>query len=310
MKNKFVNSVRIEGYVYQHSLAVKQVKNQKSENFGKDFINGKVSIATDEECMNVVDVHFSYVTPTTKNGGANRTYNVLNQIMNGATVLNGGKENALKVQIDTSIALNDFYDKDGQLASPKRLEGGFATIINALNPDEAERNKFTTDILITSVVRTEADEEKKIDSDYVTIRGVIFDFRKSILPTDFRIRNEAGMAFFEDLGATKDEPVFTKIWGNVVSQTVTTKIEEPTAFGVPSIRTVTRSNKEYLVTGTAQEPGELSEATITMEELAKAVQDRNTYLATVKKNQEEYEASKNSGNAAAAPVVNNNAFNF
>ena len=32
------NTERIEGRIYQHDLAVKQVQNQASENFGKDFI--------------------------------------------------------------------------------------------------------------------------------------------------------------------------------------------------------------------------------------------------------------------------------
>ena len=40
MKQKFINQVNIEGYVYQHSLEVKTVKDPQSENFGKEFING------------------------------------------------------------------------------------------------------------------------------------------------------------------------------------------------------------------------------------------------------------------------------
>ena len=36
------NKERIEGRIYQHDLAIKQVQNQSSENFGKDFIAGNI----------------------------------------------------------------------------------------------------------------------------------------------------------------------------------------------------------------------------------------------------------------------------
>ena len=37
---KITNKEKIEGRLYEHSLAVKQVQKVESENFGKDFING------------------------------------------------------------------------------------------------------------------------------------------------------------------------------------------------------------------------------------------------------------------------------
>ena len=35
---KCVNAEHLEGYVYQHSLTVKQVKNEQSKNFGHDYL--------------------------------------------------------------------------------------------------------------------------------------------------------------------------------------------------------------------------------------------------------------------------------
>ena len=45
---KCVNAEHLEGYVYQHSLTVKQVKNEQSKNFGQDFISGDLEIAVDD----------------------------------------------------------------------------------------------------------------------------------------------------------------------------------------------------------------------------------------------------------------------
>ena len=66
---KATNTEHIEGRIYQHDLAVKTVQNNASENFGKEFISGTLDIATDEEGCNVLTVHFTYVTETTKKGG-------------------------------------------------------------------------------------------------------------------------------------------------------------------------------------------------------------------------------------------------
>ena len=61
MARKNTNQETIEGRIYSHDLAIRKVENQKSENYGKEFINGKLDVATDDAGMNVVQVHHSYV---------------------------------------------------------------------------------------------------------------------------------------------------------------------------------------------------------------------------------------------------------
>ena len=56
------NRETIIGRVYQHELVVKQVKNEKSANFGKDFISGKLEVAVDEEGLNVISTHYTCST--------------------------------------------------------------------------------------------------------------------------------------------------------------------------------------------------------------------------------------------------------
>lgn len=298
MKKKFVNSEVICGYVYQHELTEKTVQDPNSENFGKPFINGNLMIATDEQGLNVVKVHYTFVKELTKNGSANKTYNVLKEIMNGATWIKDGKDAAIKVKAEPAISLNDFYNDKGELVSTKRNEGGFISIVSALDPNESKRTSFTADMVITGIKRVEADEEKGTP-EYAEIRGAIFDFRQAVLPMTFNIKNPQGIDFFENLEPSSSNPIFTKVWGKLVSETIKQEVKQETAFGEALVKTIEKSNKEYLVTGTDPEPASFNdESTITAEELTKAMQDREVYLAEVKRKNEEYKTQKNGGGSS------------
>ena len=242
---KAQNTERIEGRIYQHDLTVKQVQNQASENFGKDFIAGNIEVATDEEGLNVIKVHFTYVTETSKSGSKNATYATLKKIIdenkNWVTV---GKDAATKVRIDTALALNDFYNNNDELVSAKTNEGGFVTIINELG-EEKERNTFSVDMVITNVTHVDKDDEKNI-KEHALVKGAIFNFRNDLLPVDFIVRNPEGMDYFEDLGASQSEPILTKVWGRINCHTLTNEKKEETAFGEESVRTFERKVKEWV----------------------------------------------------------------
>lgn len=301
---KAINTERIEGRVYQHSLNIKTVQNQTSANFGKEFIAGDIEVAVDEAGLNVIPVHFTYVTPTTNTGAENRTFTALKRIIDGGkTWIKDGKDEALKVRIDTAIALNDFYTQDDQLVSVKKNEGGFVTIISELGP-ENERNTFTADMLITGVSRVEANPEKNIDNDYVVVKGAIFNFRNDLLPTEFFVKNEDGMKHFEDLGVTGAEPVYTKVWGRINCGTIANEVKEESAFGESSVRTYERKIREWIITGTAKVPYEFGdEKVLTADEVTTAIQNREVMLAETKKRSEEYRANKGSETTASVTAT-------
>ena len=296
------NSERIEGRIYQHDLAIKTVQNQSSQNFGKEFIAGTLEVAVDDAGLNVIPVHFTYVTEVTSKGQTNRTFTVLKKIIDeGKTIVTDGMDEATKVRIDTALALNDFYTNDDSLVSIKTNEGGFVTIINELS-GENERNTFSADMVITGVTRIEADEEKNIKEDYVTVKGAIFNFRGDLLPLEFIVKNAGGMKYFEDLGASNSEPVYTKVWGRINCETKTTIVEEESAFGEAAVKKYERKTKEWVITGTAKVPYEFGdEEILTGEELTKAMQAREVMLADIKKRSEEYKAQKAAGNTNSAP---------
>ena len=66
MKKPF-NSVRLAGYLYDHKL-VEKVSGPTSKNPGTTFYTGTIDVATDDECLNIVTVHYSYVTATNAKG--------------------------------------------------------------------------------------------------------------------------------------------------------------------------------------------------------------------------------------------------
>lgn len=314
-----VNKSHIEGYIYEHTLESK-VSGPNSKNPGTEFISGNLSVATDEAILNIVTVHFSYVTPTTKNGGTNSTYTALSNIISGVAgnIMQHGKEKAAKVRIDSAIGLNEFYtERNGktELVSAKRNEGGFIHLIDTLNEDEKTRSTFECDMLITKATRIEPNEEKNIP-EKVVIKGCIFDFRKALLPVEFVATNPNAMNYFEGLEASPSEPVFTKVWGRQISETIKNSIVEESAFGEDYVKSVESTRKEFLVTGASKVPYLWDdESSITAAELKEAMAARETYLASVKQRQDEYQASRNQAKAAAfapapAAASANSEFNF
>ena len=295
---KPINKERVEGRVYEHNLAIKTVQNKESANFGKEFIGGTLDIATDEDCLNVVTINFTYVTETTAKGTKNDTYAALKTIIeSGKTVLVDGKDAATMVKVDTALGVNDFYtNRNGQeeLVSAKRNEGGFVHIVNKLG-DAATRSTFEMDMLINGTRLVEANEERNIPADYLVVKGAVFNFRNAILPVEFIVKNEGGIRYFESLEASATNLIFTKVWGTISSETIVTKKEEESAFGEPVVKEYERKIREWIITGTAKETYEIGDeqSGITADEIKKALADREVYLADVKKRQDEYQASKN-----------------
>ena len=312
MKKTMINNTHIEGVLYEHDLQAK-VSGDTSKNPGTPFITGTISIATDDAMTNIVPIHFTYVTATFGSGKPNDTYTTLNNIVNGTfgSYMKDGAEKAVKLRVDSALGLNEFYtERNGkeELVSAKRNEGGFVHKVDSIDEDEKVRNTFKVDMLINNVTRTEADDERNIP-EKVVVKGAIFDFRKNLLPVEFSATNPNAMNYFEGLGATQKEPVFTCVWGRQVSETIVRQIVTESAFGEDEIREVKNSRRDFVITGAAKEPYVWDdESSITAAELNEAIQKREVDLAAMKKRQDEYKASKNKITPAAAPAQGG--FNF
>ena len=310
---KMKNETHIEGYLYEHTLEMKE-SGPNSKNPGTKFISGEVKIATDDAGLNIVPVHFTYVTATTATGKPNATFATLSNIVDGTfkAAMNASAVEAVKLRIDSAIGLNEFYtDRNGkeELISAKRNEGGFVHVVTDGLAKENDRNTFKCDMLITNVRHIEADDEKKLPEKAI-VKGAIFDFRKSLMPVEFSVVHPNAIAYFEGLEASNTNPVLTEIRGRQVSETIVKQIVEESAFGDASVREVKNSRKDWVITWAKQEPYEWDdESTLTAMEVNEALKNRELALAAMKQRQDEYKASKGAA-AHKATVPANSAFNF
>lgn len=316
-----VNEVSIIGRLYNADLKEDTVKNTESSMYGKEYINGTVNIATDDECLNVVPIKFVFVTSTTKKNTPNPTYMALKKILNGdgiKTVSDNGKDEASIISIaKTAIVLEDSYSVQTKEAKTWMVNsGGFVTIKgkNDLPKDEASRNFFDVDIIITGFRRVEENMETETP-EYGIVHGAIFGYSGNIMPVDFKVKGPDGIGYFEGLGVSNANPIFTKIHGIVESNRIVTQKTESVAFGKPIITTSVKTTRDWVITSVIETPYEFgADNVITTEELTKKMQDREIHLAKVKADAEKYAESKNKassgGPVAPAVGIKTGGFNF
>ena len=282
---KMINRVNIYGYVYQvdpkRGISVKSVSNPNSPNFGKQYISGILDIATDEDGVNVIPVHFSYVPD---DGKRKQTFDFLKSIIDNPekTWIVGGKENALRVRVSGNIELNEFINRNNELVSSMQVAGGMIFAVNGAFPEMKARNEFEVDMVLNGVTHVEANEESG-QAELVRIKGAIFDFRGSLLPVMFTVEDEPGMNYYDGLDASISNPLVIHLFGNIENSTVTRSYTIESAYGEPEVRTSEYTRRSWRVRTTSPGEADLSEETITPEELKKAMQDREVKLAEIRR---------------------------
>lgn len=301
-----VNKAHVEGVVYEHKLQAK-VTGENSKNPGTEYITGELRVLTDPNTNNIVPVHFTYLTATTKAGKENATYTVLKKIIDGVlpTQMDGGNT---MVKIDGEVGVNDFYtEREGNatLVSAKRIEGKFVHAVTDIDKDVNKRNYIEADMVVSGMRTVEATENYP-ERTYIQ-GGVFGPYRKDFLPVEFEVENPKAISYFEGLDASTKNPVFTKVYVRVLSQTVTKQKVEESAFGDDIVTETTRETKKWIIYNAQKDIYAWDdESTITAAELTKALADRETYLATIKTGYEERKAAKG---ATAAPAATGG-FNF
>lgn len=292
----------MEGRLYDFDLAKKVVKNQSSNYFGQEFWSGTLHIATDEAGLNVIPVHYTFVLPTFGSGKTDSRFSAFEKIaVEEKTWLKVGKDEAEKIRLTPSGDLNDFYMvNDERMVSAQRNEGGFITFIKELSPEGSARNKFTYDMIINKVAVVEP-KEGTDDVLHARIHGVIFNFRGDVLPWDIIAYNPKAIEYFEGLGVSSKDPVYTQVWGSVRNTTVKVEKEIENAWGDPVIEYSERTRREWVIEGSKPQVYDFTEED--RAELQKKIADRNVHLEEVKSSAIAY--AENQKNAVAtAPTPN------
>ena len=286
MKNT-INKENLEGRLYDFDLSKKTVKNQASNYYGQEFWSGTIQIATDEAGLNVIPVHYTFILPTFGNGKTDSRFSAFEKITSEEkTWLKVGKENAEMIRLTPSGDLNDFYIvNDDRAVSAQRNEGGFITFIKELAPEGTSRNKFTYDMIINKVTVVEPKEDTD-DVLHARIHGVIFNFRGAILPWDLIAYNPKAIEYFEGLGVSSAEPIYTQVWGSIKNTTIKVEKEVENAWGEPMIEYSERTRREWVIEGSKPQLYDFTEEDMT--DLQKKIGDRNVHLEEVKSAAIEY----------------------
>lgn len=297
MKN-MTNEIRVVGRLYDHDLAVKTVKNEKSENFGKEFIGGTLTISVNpNDDLNLIKVHYAYVVPTFASGKANSAYPILKDIIeNGKTVATDGQEDAMVLRVTGNINVNEYWsEREGiepGVVSIMENSGSFISVIK--NKDDAKFEAFfKADMILQNVVSMDATDSREA---YAKLNGAIFNFRKELLPVKFDAYGD-GMEYFQGL----ETPCVVTVWGeqtNVreVKQTVTEN-----AFGLPMVDEKVYYNRSWKVTGASAEVMAIGDAdVISDEEMTKAISDRELKKAELHARFEEREKEKKAAQSSPA----------
>lgn len=278
---KMINTVTVGGKLYAVNLQERVSKKNVR------YIGGDISIATNPEMSNIIKVTYIYVPETQKN------FSAFKKFVDGAyeTVEADGAEKAANIIVSgAAIALNEFINRDGELVSVKRYEGGIPTVLSS-HVETEYINRFDVDMLITNARTVEAASES--ESDKVIIKGACFNFRNELLPMEFVVKDEKGIGCIADFNISNSNPLFIKVIGTQISQVYEQTTEEPTMFGEPVIKTVRRNVKEFLVTNFATEPYAWDEeGSLLASEVSEKSAERELKLATLKQNHETYAANK------------------
>lgn len=325
INNNGKNSVAgIWGYLYEvdtdpesfHALRVRET-GPNSKHPGTTYIGGEIKIATDEACTNIITINYPYVAEFFPPKGDNKprensTFKILKKIIDGEikTVMNSSKEEAAKVKASPSVGVNEFFVENREggneptFISTKINNGGFLNIVQNLPEDEEMRAMFDVDFFIKGTRKIDADEENDRPEKLV-LSGAVFDYNGTLLPVEFSVVDSAAINYFENCEITSSNPLFTRVKGKQISNVVTTKREESGAFGEPIVRTFSNTRKDWIITWAAAEPYEFPGDDLTAEDLTKAMQDRELYLAELKQRYEERQAAKKNGGASAFSATSN-----
>lgn len=302
---KMINKVNLYGKLYEMDLK-KKVTGANSKNPGTEYITGTIGVATDDDCLNVVSVYYSYVVPMTKQNKPNNTYNVLENILNGVygTVLGVGVNDAAVVRIDSQITLNEFYtDRNGkeELVSAKRIENGFIHVVGKNDIPPVNHNLFECDYMITNVRHIDENPERGT-SEKAILKGAIFnDYNKTLMPMEFSVIKPQAINYFEGLNVNGNNPLFTRVKGHVVNEAIVRNVEEVSAWGEVSVKSVSSSRRDWVVDYSAEVPYDFGDdAILTVDEVNEAIKTREVMLANLKSRSAEYRASKGS---ITTPVV-------
>lgn len=239
---KSANKVDMRGKVYSYNLE------EKTTDKG-DAIAGTVTVQVDEDGTTVEGRFFAY--PKYNSGSTNRTYSVLEDMMNGnyKTVTEDGVDEADWIAMTGSIDISYFVAKGNSaksiddLTRAQKIRGGF---LNA-NKKKEYLNKWSVDMYITQIEDIEANEERGTDR-FVKVKGYLVDtYNERLNEVQFEAHSAGAINYIIGLTADINNPYPVAVWGRY--QIFTSKVVKKTAFGDGEDDVTEYTSARWVITG-------------------------------------------------------------
>ena len=260
-------------------------------------IRGAISIMTDAETKNTVDVEFIPQKETYSTGKPNPNYAILDRILNGevASVETDGEAKASKLRITAQIETNPYYTSENDqlvLKEFPQVRGNFIHI-----DDKAkDSHGFSVDALVNSV-EDRLDRNGEETGEIELGVSIFNDYRQFWMPVKMIVREPMAIDYIR-MNYVPNESYVT-VSGEIINQVVETEAESTEmGFGEQTVSSSFTLREMVIVGGTV--PRDLP---MTDEEMDKVRGNRETYLAERKAYAEEN--SKGSTSAKGFPSSTN-----
>lgn len=231
------NIVKIVGKLYTQDLEFRQ------DDSGKNLVRGSLGILVNEKSKQVerVDV---YVYEKTKKGTDNKTYSLLNKIVqNENNFYETGKNSALQVSAQCNMSVNLFYIKEGDNFELKETKRNRLVFLNedAVSPMGAA---FSLDCDIIAINERTDDNGMLTNEADLLVR--YYNEYSGTMNFKLRVDNPDYLAIIQT-NFIQGETNLMNLGGKITDVVMSKEVQQETAFGVNAIATSSKNVKTYLV---------------------------------------------------------------
>ena len=274
-----LNEVNIEGILSENNL-----KEGKDKD-GNDAIIGSYKLKTE----NVIDgktypVEISinvFQSKITKNKKDNPAYVSMQKLMtDGISLAAGGEDKATVIRLterSTSLQENFFMNKNtSQMVYTPQIRASFANFISKSEMKGGARFK---NIIIIGDITEEIDKEG-VETGRLVIKGILPQYGGKADVVDFIAQNVKVIDHIKNRWQ-KGDTVLVGGYLNFTTTEIKSTVSENT-FGEPIVSSATKSVKELIITGGGESPLTEEEGAYAQEDVAAALQDRQSRIEAAK----------------------------
>lgn len=242
-----------------------------------EYINGDISVRTGEH--EVHKIRF-YAGKYTKAGAENNQYKGLVTIMNEAVSVADAKDNpdavVDHVRVFGGIELNEYYGRDGNLASNQVVNGRFVTRLDKPDDDRTPKAEFSLEGVVQSV-SPEYDREGE-ETGRAKLGLIVPGYGGKVEPMNFVVVEE-GSDYVQDTYSKGDT---VEIVGKIVNEAVVSEKTIAMGFGKDKVETTTSYKNELIIVSGTEPYDEDSPQKFNVELIQPALQRREVYLEGLK----------------------------